>query len=395
MDIAWLTPDSIQELESEPVAGRMFGISDQRYRVAIVDEEAAAGLFGKETVGMVIRDNTGLPIEIIGVVRKRANKGTREQENEKKRATIYYGYVNQAEQPKTIPGAQFRVPLAAPAADIELNANVVSANYFSVLNETLIAGQTFAENRVVGQGRVAVVNQDAADLYFNGNALGVGVIDDRGVRTEVIGVVRSQVFGTFEQHAEPAIYFPIRQDCPARMTLMLKYSKWNSSVEDDVRQKVESVPGRAPGPVLIKTLDEQLAQSGLAPLRIATLIGGVSAATGLMLSLLGLLSAQSDAERQRQHDRALRIALGSQRWRIVLTVMNHAGRLALVGTVMGTLLSLALLRVLTAGVSEVSAPPIELWLIAPLLPAAAVLIASLIPAGRASLVSPMTALRDS
>jgi ABC-type antimicrobial peptide transport system permease subunit len=100
-------------------------------------------------------------------------------------------------------------------------------------------------------------------------------------------------------------------------------------------------------------------------------------------------------ERQRQRDRALRIALGSQRWRIVLTVVSNAGRLALAGTLAGSLLSLVFLRVLLAGVASVSSPPIEVWLIAPIVPAAAVLIASLIPAGRASVVSPMTVLRDS
>lgn len=69
---------------------------------------------------------------------------------------------------------------------------------------------------------MGVINQEAADLYFSGKPLDVGVIDDGGVRTEIIGVVKSQVFGTFEQHAEPTIYLPMWQDCPLRMTLILK-----------------------------------------------------------------------------------------------------------------------------------------------------------------------------
>ena len=234
--------------------------------------------------------------------------------------------------------------------------------------------------------------EDAARVRFAAHLL---PIDDRRVRTEIIGMVKSQAFGTFEQHAEPAIYFPIWQDCPARMTLMINHEKWNKEIEGDLRGKVESVAGRAPDPIGIQTLDEQLAQSGLAALRIATLIGGVSAAMGLMLSLLGLLGAQSDAERHRQRDRALRIALGSQRWQIVLTVMNNAGRLAVVGTLAGTLLSLAFMRGLMAGIAAVSLPPLEVWLMAPIVPAAAVLIASMIPARRASVISPMTVLRDS
>ena len=73
--------------------------------------------------------------------------------------------------------------------------------------------------------RAAVINQEAADLYFKGKPLGAGVIDERGIRTQIIGVVRSQVFGTFEQHAEPTIYFSMGQVPVPRMTLMLKDSQ--------------------------------------------------------------------------------------------------------------------------------------------------------------------------
>jgi ABC-type antimicrobial peptide transport system permease subunit len=147
-------------------------------------------------------------------------------------------------------------------------------------------------------------------------------------------------------------------------------------------------------PIVINTLDRQLAQSGLGTLRIATLIGTVSAATALILSILGLFSAQTDAERHRQRDRALRIALGAQRWRIVFLVMKSGGQLAFVGTVAGSLLSLALLRVLIADITVITSPPLLVWLVAPILPAAAVMIASVIPARRASVVSPSAIMRD-
>jgi hypothetical protein len=245
-----------------------------------------------------------------------------------------------------------------------------------------------------GKGRVAVINEEAANLYFNRKPLGAGVIDDYGVRTEIIGVVRSQAFGTFQQHAEPTIYFPMWQDCPARMTLMMNAPKWNRGMAAELRQKIENVPEGRSGAVAITTLDRQLAQSGLAALRIASLIGGTSAAIALMLSILGLLSAQSDAERQRQRDRALRLALGAQRWRVVLLVMTNAGQLAFLGAAIGVLLSIALMRILIAGVAVATPPSFEVWLIAPLLPVVAVLIVSMVPARRASAIAPAAIMRD-
>lgn len=388
LDIVGLTPEALQSLDNPSTAGRIFGINDQAYRVAVVNEAAAAQLFGQQTVGVVIRDPADLPVEIVGVIQSKLKNDPQER-----RPTLYYGYLDPSGVPSPVQDVRFRVPLAPPEAGIELNANAVSANYFVALGMPLIAGQKFSENRIPGQGRVAVVNQEAADHYFDGKPLGDGVIDDNGVRTEIIGVVRSQIFGTFEKHAEPTIYFPMSQDPAPRMTLILEPSKRSSGLAAALRLRIESLPGKA-APIAIKTLDAQLAQSSLAALRIATLIGGASAIIALMLSMLGLLSTQNDAERQRQRERALRIALGSQRWRIVLLVVKSAGRLALAGTLIGTFLSFVFLRLLMADIAAISSPAFQVWLIAPLLPAAAIIIASMIPARRASVASLATIMRD-
>ena len=395
MDISWLTPETLQTLERLPVAGRMFGVGDRTGRVAVVNEAAASELFGVKTAGMVIRDSSDHPLEIIGVVREREDEGTSGRvKAADKRPTIYYGYLNGAEAPRTVRDARFRVPVAEPVANVELNANVVSASYFSALQIPVLEGRKYGAERIPGEGRAAVINQEAADLYFNGKALGSGVIDDSGVRTEIVGVVKSQAFGTFEQHAGPTIFFPMWQDPPARMTLMLKAANWNKGVAAELRQRVAMVPGGSPVPSGVTTFDVQLARSGLAGLRIATLIGGASAAMALLLGLIGTLNVQSDAERQRQRDRALRIALGAQRWRIVLLVMKTAGGLALLGTAIGALLSLAMVRFVIAEAAIVTSPSMQVWLIAPLLPVVAVVMMSIFPAGRASLIAPAVIMRD-
>jgi putative ABC transport system permease protein len=258
----------------------------------------------------------------------------------------------------------------------------------------VIAGRTFCGDHKCEGQRAAVINQEAADFYFNGKPLDAGVIDEGGIRTQIIGVVRSQVVGAFEQHAEPTIYFPMSQKPLPRMTLIFRAPQWNNAMATDLRHKVESVSGQGLPSIAITTLERQMAQSGLAPLRIATLIGGLSAAIALMLSMLGLISAQRDAECQLQPERALRIALGAQRWRIVLMVVTNAGRLAFVGTLIGTSLSFALLRIVIAKVTGSASPPLALWLIAPLSSTVLVTLASVVPAWRASVISPMAIIRD-
>jgi hypothetical protein len=388
LDIDWFTSDTLELIDTQPIAGRLFGFRDQARKVAVVDEEAAAVLFGRETVGVVIQDPAGALTEVIGVVRRSATFPP-----SRRGPTIYYNYGGPSAVPGRIARAHFRVPIVLPSTHIELNVNVVSQGYFEELGLPLIAGQGFSNRQLAGEDRVAVINREAAGLDFSSNPLGAGLIDDYGVRTAIIGVVGSHLLGAFQRQEEPTIYLPMWQDAPPRMTLILEASQWNDRILTDLRRGIESIPGPKVAPVVIKTLDMQLAQSGLAPLRIAALILVASASTALVLSFLGLLSFQSDAERQRRRELALHMAFGAQRWHLAFAVFKRAARLASAGTLVGMSLSLVLLHVVVRE-TNISSPPIRGWLIAALTPAIAVMIAAVLPAYRASIVNPVTVMGD-
>lgn len=388
LDIDWLAPDYLESIDAQPTAGRLFSLRDQGRKVAVVDEEAAAVLFGRETVGIVIQDPGGMPTEIIGVVRRSATSPLNGHG-----PTIYYNYGGPTAGSGRVSGARFLVPTALPSAHIELNVNIVSQNYFDQLGYPLIAGQDFSNHPLAGGDRVAVINQEAAGLDFNRSPLGAGLIDDYGVRTPVIGVVGSRVLGPFQRQEEPTIYFPMWQDAPPRMTLILETPKWNPGILTDLRRAVESIPGPKVAPVVIKTLDMQVARTSVAPLRIATLILEASASTALVLSFLGLLSVQSDGERQRRRELALHLAFGARHWHIALSVFKRAARLATAGTLIGMSLSLGLSHVVVRE-AAIGSPPIRWWLIAALTPLLVVMIAAVFPAFRASILNPVTVMAD-
>jgi ABC-type antimicrobial peptide transport system permease subunit len=390
LNISWFNTDSLETFDPSPVAGRLFGGDDPR-TVVVTNEKAAAGLFGLESVGVVIQDPMGVPTEIIGIVKRRSKVSSNHQD-----PTIFYNYTNVAgpsSTPDRVMHAHFRAPAVLPPASVELNVNVVSAAYFKTMGLSLVAGEEFDQGRTSGQVRAGVLNQEAADLYFDGKPLGTGIIDDFGIRTNIIGVVSSREFGTFQQRAAPAIYFPIEQDTPSRMTLILEASGKNNHLLTDLRRAIESVPGPRSAAIVIRRLSTQLAQSGLAILRIATMIVGVSASISLLLSFFGLLRIQSDAERQHRRDLALHVALGAQRWRIVLTVFARGVRFALAGTLIGTFASFLLLRIVARD-TVVSSPSIWIWLLAPILPTVAVMAAAVLPACRASTTTPLMIMRD-
>jgi len=178
------------------------------------------------------------------------------------------------------------------------------------------------------------------------------------------------------------------------MTLVIRASKSDPQVMAALRQKIESVPGNDPASPQITTLDTRLAQSGLAPLRIATIIFASSAVIAFVLSILGLLSVHSDTERQRRRELALRIALGAQRQHIFFQTMKQIGRLALAGILTGTLVSIAGLRTFANDLSTIGSPPIQVWFLAPILSMSSLVITAAIVARRAMRVELLTVMRE-
>lgn len=386
LDIAEFPRDNRGQPAQQATAGRLFEVRDQSCGVAVVNSAAADALSVRPTVGERIFDSTGSPVEIIGVV----NTASGEVGN--RRPTIYFDPLNS--NVPSINGAHFRAP--ASTSDIELNVNFVSSGYMQAFGLSLIGGHWFSDRGQLSAqcGGVGVVNQEAADLYFAGKPLGAEIIDQNGSQTEIVGVVRSQNVGIFQQHPEPTIFMPAWRDVPLRMTLVLKAPKVNDQKMSELRAKIESGPSYGTGSPDIKTLDAQLARSAFAPLRIATLIALASALSALTVSMIGVFSIQRHVDRERRKVLALHLAFGARGWRILSRSLIESGRLVFVGCVAGTLVSIALQRVLLIGTGLIGQPPLRAWLLALLLPAIVVLISGVLAAFRSLSVNPMEIMRD-
>ncbi len=383
-------PGSPGSAERRPLWGRPFEAQDQSCHVAIVNEEAASTLFGPDTIGMSIQDPDGAPVEIVGVVKQ--SPGHRK--DDRRSPAIYFNDSDSLAHSR-IAMAGFRAPLAAAHSSIEMNTNFVSPGYLRALGLSLIDGQWFPEHEVAGECRhLGVINQEAADLYFGGRALGAALIDNIGIRTEIVGIVSSQALGTFEQKAQPAIYISIWQEHPSRMTLLIRSSMWNQQIMDQLRGRIESVLGNGPASPVITPLDTRLVESGFAPLRIARLIFATSTLTALVLSIFGLLSVQSDTERQRRRELAVRIALGAQRRHIFFMTVKEIGQLALAGILIGTLISGAALRAFTSELATIGSPPFQVWLLAPILSMLILIMTATVAAYRALSGEPHTVMRE-
>jgi hypothetical protein len=138
LDVAWFTPDSLKLFNLPPRAGRLFGFEDQTCRVAIVNEDAAAQLFGRDTVGRTIQEPAWYPVEIIGIVAEKF-------QHARGRPTIYYNDVP-GTPPAPAAGARFHAPVTSELPGAELGVNVVSQGYFGALGASVMAGRMFDEH---------------------------------------------------------------------------------------------------------------------------------------------------------------------------------------------------------------------------------------------------------
>jgi hypothetical protein len=391
IDVASFTPQSLALVTLPPVAGRMFAGVDtaEACKVAIVNEEAAAELFDHDAVGRSVEDPAGDRVEIVGVVATRRKAGSAVEI----RPTIYY-YAEQTSPPLNRVGpAIFRVPKRLSPASAVLDANVVSPGYFTAIGVRPIAGAVFSDDPASRRCRVGVVNQEAADRYFGGHAVGAAVIDSAGRRTEIVGVVQSPLLRASQRASEPAIYVPMSQEFRPRMTLMLGAREPTDVTLGLVRRALEAVPGGS-GRVTVTTLDAQLSRTALAPERIASVLVGASAAMALTLGVLGLYGAMMEAARQRRREIALRIALGAPGWRVIRQVVLEGARLAVAGIVAGTLGSVLVARWMARITSTAGIVTVWVWLAAPLIVMVAVVVASVIPARRALTADPLTIMRN-
>jgi hypothetical protein len=274
-----------------------------------------------------------------------------------------------------------------------LETNVVSPRYFDAMGLSVAAGRVFPERAAPGSCRAGVVDTEAAELYFGGHAVGGALIDGDGRRTGIVGVVHAPLLRTSQRRAGPALYLPMAQDLVAQMTLLLSAHDAGPDTQVAVRRRLEGVTGAA-APPSVTTLDAQLARTALAFERIATVLVGASAATALALAVLGLFGAMAEAARQRRREFAVRLALGAPRWRIVRQVLVEGARLAGTGLAAGMLGSILVARWMARITPGAEATSVWVWLAPPIVLAGAVVMASVLPARRASSVDPLTALRN-
>lgn len=383
------TADTLDVVQVPPLHGRMFDGADTRggCNVAIVSESVANGLSANTPVGRLLIDRAQQTFEIIGVVAPKQVGARRAQ------IPDVYFYSEQAPEFFAERRMSFDVVVVPPPVTAMVDVRVVTPGYFELTGLTTLAGETFADKPVRNACRVGVVNEAAAQLYFGGAAVGGALIDARGHRTTIVGVVRDASVRATLRGPEPTLYLPLEQDFTARMHLLLSATDTGGALQERLLRLVRAIEGGKVDEIVVMPLEDRLRQTAFAFERIAALLLSVASLNALALAVIGLCRIVADDVLERQREMAVRSALGAQGWRLVLLVMRRAGRLAGFGILAGTLSAVLFVRWIGAVTGLETAAFDWIWVAGPAVIAVATLFASLLPARRILRLDPLTAMR--
>jgi hypothetical protein len=377
------TTRTLDTLIMPPAAGRLFRTVDAgSCGGVVISTEAARDIGVEPIVGRSIETPAGEWADIVGVVDVRDESVSR-----------VFHYTPGGDEPVASSMATYRVPQLIPSRTTVLEVNIVSPNYFDFMGFPLVDGRSFADT--ADPCRVAMVNEQAAERYFNGDAVGAAIIDRLGRRTRIIGVVGSAKLRAAARAVPPTVYFPMEQDFLFRMTLVAETGAVDHRTLERLHRRLAQIPGGREDRILVRTLDDHLSRTAFAAERIAAVLVGSSATIAVALGILGLYGLMSEASRRRHREFALRIALGARGRHIIGQVIWEGMRLVVVGTVLGVIGSVMVAQwmthIATAGVAFSTLT----WIAGPMALAMAVIVASVLPAKRALESDPLMLMRNS
>lgn len=300
--------------------------------------------------------------------------------------TIYNG---QWVVPVTVEGAD---PVAA-GHEPQALVSAVDAAFFPVVGIKLQKGQLFPAEWRETDPPVAVVSATTARLLWpRGDALGkrVRVPEDKRWH-EIIGVVADANFKTrFNTPATTLqIYRPAQESNGPWYSFVLKSSVPASTLERSIRQIISSVD---PDCMVsgVGDVPTNLANSVSTPLiPILTTF----AVAGLAIAMIGLYSVMNQFTLQRRRDIGVRMALGANYRHVILLMLGQGGRFLMVGIVIGTAGSYAVLFALRNAMPEMPALGLGLQLLIGLTLGAVGLVACYLPSRRAARLNPVEVLR--
>jgi predicted permease len=277
-----------------------------------------------------------------------------------------------------------------PGQELQVDRRGATSDYFRTMEIPLLRGRFFTDHDTLPHAPLVVVIDDkfAQRFWPHEDPLGKHVWNDPKNPMTVVGVV-----GVVKQYG---------LDIDGRMVVYFPFLGGGYMVVRTASDPVAAVGSivreiRAFDPTIltydVRTMPDRMSDS-LARQRFSAIMLGAFAVFALILAAVGVYGVMSYLVTQGTHDIGVRVALGAQRSSIVRLVVGKGMELSAAGISAGLIGAVALTRVMASLLFGVSATDIVTFSAVSLILAAIALLATYLPARRATRVDPMVALRE-
>jgi len=275
-----------------------------------------------------------------------------------------------------------------PLADVRM----VAPRYFETMKIRLLSGRFLDERDVQEAPRTSVINETMARRYFpDRSPIGQTIVNPHG-KSEVVGVVADVRNQGLASEPKKQVYLPLRQSPTPGMALVARTERDPLSFAGTIQKVIWEVDPQQPIYEL-STMDQILARAVFLP-RLSTTLLSLFAAAALLLAGLGIYGVLSYSVSQRTREIGLRMALGASSGDTVSLVIRNSVLLVMTGGLVGLVAASLLSRSLAGILYGIGPFDLPSFGVAALVLVAAGLLASLLPALRATRVDPMVALRE-
>jgi putative ABC transport system permease protein len=272
----------------------------------------------------------------------------------------------------------------------------VTPDYFRAMGIRLLHGRFFDSRDRAGGERTMIVNKQFADRFFPGkDPIGKGVMfgaSDKPDYARIVGVVSDVNERDINQKAPGLdMYAPMMQSPVKSASLVLQTRATSASLMSGVRDRVRAIDPDVS--VFEARTVEAIIEEATWDARLTGALFGMFALGALLLAGIGLYGVIAYMVSQRTHEIGVRMALGASRQNVIGMVLRQGAQLTAIGCFAGLALAFGLARVLANTLFGVSTADPYTFAIVPALLAGVALLATWLPARRATRVNPITALR--
>jgi putative ABC transport system permease protein len=301
------------------------------------------------------------------------------------------GVVETAETPLSDSHGFTGFSIPGKPGEYEVEDNAISQGYFSMLGIPIVRGRDFTEEEVHAGAKVAIVTEATARKLWPGeDPIGKILREGKDTDLEIIGIARDAQVSHLGENAKLYVYLPAGPKEQSELHLMIHGGGGFAAVAAGVR---EAASGIDPDVMVEVTRLEDNMEVWRTPARIVAALAGSLGALGLLLASIGVYGVVSYAVSRRTREIGIRMTLGADGRDVMSLMLRQSMRPVLIGGAIGIIGCAGVSWVLSSMLFGISARDPIVFVAVPAFLLGIALLASYVPARRATRVNPIAALR--